>query len=150
MDLAGLNHDAQGTLRRARDIANERGLVRPTRCDILIGLLDSTEARQLLEIFKVEPGKVRSAVAFLAVAESGQEDPDAEERTVEFALAEAVRLGDSAAGSEHLVLALAGQSGSVAAGILESMGVILDSARKAVSGRHGHRQDGGPSTTRSP
>ena len=136
MDLLALNADANEALDHARARAAERGLNTSNLTDILIALVDSQEAVRLIELFETEPDSVRAASAFLSQSDIWT-DPDAEERTVDLARAEAARLGQSEAGPEHLVLALVRQLNSMPAGILESLGITLDSAREAVRYLHG-------------
>jgi hypothetical protein len=147
MDLPVLNAEARECLRRARGAATERGPNRADLSDILSALVESEPAVRLLELFEAEPDKVRAAVAFMSQGASSQTDPDAEERTVDLARAEAARLGQGETGPEHLILALARQQNSLPGGILESMGVTLDSAREAVRYLHGRVPDWQPPTS---
>src|SRR5207244_3129317 len=103
---------------------------------------------RLFELFEAEPEKVRAAVTFLSEGGARWEaDADAEERTVDLARAEAARLGQGETGPEHLVLALARQQHSLPSGILESMGLTLNSAREAVRFLHGQVPDWQPPTS---
>jgi hypothetical protein len=119
-------------------------LDRAEPAEILLGLLDSREAIRLLELFRVEPEKLRAGLAFMLQAGAWQTDANAEERIVDLARAEAARLGQSKAGSEHLLLALVREPGSMASGLLQSVGVTLDPAREAVRFLHGKVPDWQP------
>jgi hypothetical protein len=143
MDMPVLNAEAKEALRRARAAATERGLNRAELGDILGALVVSLPAVRLLELFEAEPDKLTAAVSSMSHG-SWQTDPDAEERTVDLARAEAARLGQSETGPDHLVLALVGQQSSLPGVILEAMGVTLDSARDAVRYLHGRVPDWQP------
>jgi hypothetical protein len=149
MDLPVLNGEAKEALRRARAAAIERGLNRADLSDILGALLESEQAVRLVELFEAEPDKIQAAVAFMSEGTSWQShpDPDAEERTVDLARAEAARLGQDETGPDHLILALVRQQNSMPGGILESMGLTLDSAREAVRYLHGLVPDWQPPTS---
>lgn len=144
MDAADLSVEAKEALERSRGLARERGLDRPEPAEILLGLLDSREAIRLLELFKVEPEKLRAGLAFMLQGGAWQTDANAEERIVDLARAEAARLGQSEAGCEHLLLALVREPGSMAAGLVQSVGVTLDPAREAVRFLHGKVPDWQP------
>ncbi len=141
MDLPALSADANASLRRARTVGSERGLARAELSDILVALMDDTGVVRLIELFEVEPDKIRTATTFRTQGPTWLTDADAEERTVDLARTEATRLGQDEAGSEHLLLALLRQSNSVPGGILESLGMNLDSAREAVRYLNGQVPD---------
>ncbi len=148
MDLPVLNAEAKEALRRARAVASERGLNPADLTDILGALVDSKPAVRLLELFDAEPDKVRAAVAFImSQGAPWLTDADAEDRTVDLARAEAARLGQDETGPEHLILALVRQQNSMPAGLLESMGLTVDSAREAVRYLHGQVPDWLPPTS---
>lgn len=141
MDVPALRADANASLQRARTVDFERGLARAELSDILVALMEDAGVARLLEMFKVEPDQIRSATTFLTQGPTWLTDSDAEERTVDLARAEAARLGQDEAGSEHLLLGLLRQPDSVPGGILTSLGVTLDSAREAVRYIHGQVPD---------
>ena len=148
MDLPVLSSDAEEAIHRARGTAGEHGRKGAALVDILIALLDSQQAVRLLEQFEPEPEKVRRAALFLTQHGAARHDPDAEERIVHLARSEAGRMGHGETGPEHLVLALAREAGSLAGGILESIGLTLDPAREAVRYLHGQVPDWQPPTNR--
>lgn len=137
MDFPALSGDASQALDRARGLARERGSDRAETVDVLLALLESPQAVRLLELFGGEPEPLRAGLTFILQRPAWQTDADAEDRTVDLARAEADRLGQAEAGSEHLLLALVREPGSVASGLLYSMGMTLDSARQAVRYLHG-------------
>jgi Clp amino terminal domain, pathogenicity island component len=150
MALPMLAPDAKDALRRAREVAEARGMRRADAADILVGLLESRDATRLLALFSTDPERIRTALAFLTLGTARPPDEDAEERTVDLARAEAERLEATEAGSDHLMLGLARQSGSAVASILESVGMTLGAGRDAVRYLHGLLSDWEPPAVRPP
>jgi excisionase family DNA binding protein len=116
---------------------------------LLLGLVregDGVSAK-VLNNLGVELNKVRSAVEFVI----GQGDrvvqgeigltPRAK-KVIELATDEARRLGHHYIGTEHLLLGLVREGEGIAAGVLESLGVNLDKARRETI-RVLTRRDGG-------
>jgi len=104
---------------------------------ILLGLVRENKgiAAHVLLNLGVEGDKVRSAVEFIigrgdriVVGEIGL-TPRAK-RVIELAVDEARRLNHSYIGTEHLLLGLVREGEGIAAGVLESLGVTLEKARK--------------------
>jgi ATP-dependent Clp protease ATP-binding subunit ClpC len=106
---------------------------------LLLGLVREGEgvAARVLENMNVELSKVRTAVEFIigrgdrpVVGEVGL-TPRAK-RVIELAIDEARRLGHNYIGTEHLLLGLVREGEGIAAGVLESLGVNLDTVRHQV------------------
>ena len=106
---------------------------------LLLGLVREGEgvAARVLENMDVELAKVRTAVEFIigrgdrpVVGEVGL-TPRAK-RVIELAIDEARRLRHDYIGTEHLLLGLVREGEGIAAGVLESLGVSLDRARREV------------------
>ena len=103
---------------------------------ILLGLIRESDgiAAKVLQNLGVEPAKVRSAVEFVVgkgEATGGGETgltPRAK-KVIELAVDEARRFQHNYIGTEHLLLGLLREGEGVAAGVLESVGVNLESAR---------------------
>lgn len=144
MDLPKLNAEAAEALHRARTHSAERDVASADLADILIELLDSPGAVQVLDLFEAETDKVRTALTFLTQGGVWSPDSDAELRTVDLAQIEASRLGQHETGSEHLLLGLLRQPGSLGSGLLESLGVTLGPAREAARFIHGQLPDWKP------
>ncbi len=104
---------------------------------ILLGLVrekDAVSARVLAR-FGIELQKVRSATEFIIgrgdrtiFGEIGY-TPRAK-KVIELALDEMRRMGNESISSEHILLGLVREGEGIAAGVLESMGVNLDSLRR--------------------
>ena len=104
---------------------------------LLLGLtrLDHSLARQILDHLGVEFQTVRTAIEFII----GQGDstfvgdpgltPRAK-KVIALAIAEAQSLGQMEAGSEHFLLGMVREGEGIAAGILASLGVHLESLRQ--------------------
>jgi ATP-dependent Clp protease ATP-binding subunit ClpA len=112
---------------------------------ILLGLVRENKgiATHVLLNLGVERDKVRSAVEFIigsgdriVVGEIGL-TPRAK-RVIELAVDEARRMNHSYIGTEHLLLGLVREGEGIAAGVLESLGVTLEKARKQTVRLLGH------------
>jgi ATP-dependent Clp protease ATP-binding subunit ClpC len=106
---------------------------------ILLGVIgvDGDAGAKVLVNLGVELPKVRTAVEFLidagqrpVVGEVGL--TPAAERVIELAIDEARRIQHRYLGTEHLLLGILRQGDSVAASVLESLGVNLGDARREV------------------
>ena len=107
---------------------------------ILLGLVRESDgvAARVLSNLNVELNKVRSAVEF--IIGRGEKSTSAEigltpraKKVIELAVDEARRLNHHYIGTEHLLIALMREGEGVAAGVLESLGVSLDSVRGETS-----------------
>ena len=112
---------------------------------ILLGLVRENKgiAAHVLLNLGAERDKVRSAVEYIigrgdriVVGEIGL-TPRAK-RVIELAVDEARRLNHSYIGTEHLLLGLVREGEGIAAGVLESLGVTLEKARKQTVRLLGH------------
>jgi ATP-dependent Clp protease ATP-binding subunit ClpC len=104
---------------------------------LLLGLVREGDgvAAKVLNNLGVELNKVRSAVEYVigqgdrvALGEIGL-TPRAK-KVLELAVDEARRLGHHYIGTEHLLLGLVREGEGIAAGVLESLGVNLEKARR--------------------
>ena len=107
---------------------------------ILLGLVRESDgvAARVLSNLNVELNKVRSAVEF--IIGRGEKTTSSEigltpraKKVIELAVDEARRLNHHYIGTEHLLIALMREGEGVAAGVLESLGVSLDSVRGETS-----------------
>src|SRR6266699_3004073 len=128
---------------------------------LLLGLVREGDgvAAKVLANLGVELNKVRSAVEFIigrgdraVMGEIGL-TPRAK-KVIELAVDEARRLGHHYIGTEHLLLGLVREGEGIAAGVLESLGVNLETARThtievlaRVSGDAGFQDTGDPGST---
>lgn len=145
MTHPSLNAEASAVLQRARELARQRDVDRADGVDILGALVDGeTGATQLLELFKVQPAQILTGTSFVPHGAGPLGNDETELRTVDLARAESARLGQEETGTEHLLLALLRQPGTVAAVILNSQDVTLDPAREAVRFIHGQVPDWQP------
>ena len=121
---------------------------------LLLGLLrveDGLAARVLWEL-GVELPRVRTAVEFIlqrgdrpVAGEVGL--TPAAKRVIELAIDESRRLGHRYIGTEHLLLGLVREGEGVAGGVLESLGVTLDTVRHEIVhllAEPGAHEPGGP------
>jgi len=107
---------------------------------LLLGLTregDSLAARVLNEL-GVDLMKVRGAVAFIIGGAEQTVRADVGltprvKKVIELSVVEARRLRHDYIGTEHLLLGLVCEGEGIAAGVLETMGVRLDTVRKAVT-----------------
>src|SRR5881394_4301087 len=104
---------------------------------ILLGLVREGDgvAARVLNNLGIELNKVRSAVEFIigrgdrmVMGEIGL-TPRAK-RVIELAVDEARRLNHHYIGTEHLLLGVVREGGGVGAGVLESLGVSVEQARR--------------------
>src|SRR2546425_4334472 len=107
---------------------------------LLLGLVREGEgvAARALDSLGIELSKARTAVEFKIGRGDGTTRPSEitlmprTKKIVELAIDEARKLGHSHIGTEHLLLGLLRESGTMASEVLESLGVSLDKARHQV------------------
>lgn len=106
---------------------------------LLLGLTRETDglAARVLHELGVDVNKVRSAAEF--ITGKGEQSVRGDvgltpraKKVIEYSVDEARRLRHDYIGTEHLLLGLLREGEGVAAGVLESLGVLLDVARGAV------------------
>lgn len=105
---------------------------------LLLGLTreENGPAALILENLGAEGAKIRSAIEFIisngpSRAGSGEigQTPRAQ-KAVQLAIEEANTLNDSLIGTQHLLFGLLREGEGIAAGVLESLGVTVEKARK--------------------
>ena len=104
---------------------------------LLLGLASEGEgiAAKVLTHFGMEPNKLCTQIELImgrgnhAVSGEISLTPRAE-TMIDFAAEEARRLGHHSIGAEHLLLGLVHEDQSIAAGVLESLGIKLGQVRK--------------------
>jgi diadenosine tetraphosphate (Ap4A) HIT family hydrolase len=107
---------------------------------LLLGLVREGEgvAARVLDSLGVELTKVRTALEFVVGRGDASTQPSEItltprlKKVIELAIDESRKLGHSHVGTEHLLLGIVREGGSVATGILESLGVSLEKARHEV------------------
>ena len=107
---------------------------------LLLGLVREGEgvAARVLDSLGVELSKARSAVEFIIGRGDATSTPSEitlsprTKKVIELGIDEARNLGHSHVGTEHLLLGLVREGGSVGAGVLQSLGVSLDTIREKV------------------
>src|SRR5919109_4351000 len=108
---------------------------------LLLGLVREGEgvAARVLDSLGVELSKVRTAVEFIIGRGDSTTSPSEitlsprTKKVIELAIDEARRLGHAHVGTEHLLLGLARESGTLANQVLESLGVTLDAVRNQLT-----------------
>jgi hypothetical protein len=146
MEFPPLSRGARDALDRARQAARARGVEDPEGVDVLVALLDSEAATRMLELFDDQPAKLGAALQLMTRGSVMQADGDAEQRIVDLARAEAGRFGHQETGADHLLLALVRESGSVGGGLLWSLGITIDTGRRALRFLHGQEDTWEPPT----
>ena len=107
---------------------------------LLLGLVRESEgvAGRVLERFGVELSKVRTAVEFIVGRGDSVTSPSEitlsprTKRVLELAAHEATQMNHSHVGTEHLLLGLLIEGQGMASGVIESLGIRLESLRQAV------------------
>src|ERR671935_520357 len=107
---------------------------------LLLGLVREGEgvAARVLDSLGVELSKVRTAVEFIIGRGDSTTSPSQitlsprTKKVVELSIDEARKLGHSYVGTEHLLLGIVREGGSIGAGVLQSLGVTLDQVRERV------------------
>ena len=118
---------------------------------LLLGLVREGEgvAARVLDSLGVELSKVRAAVEFTIGRGDATTSPSEitltprVKKIIELAIDEARKLGHSHVGTEHLLLGIVREGESVASGVLQSLGVKLETVRHQVIAALG-REAGGP------
>ena len=107
---------------------------------LLLGLIREGQgtAARALDSLGVDLGKARSSVEFIIGRGDSTVTPSditlspRTKKVVELAIDESRKLGHSYVGTEHLLLGVVREGGSVGAGVLQSLGVTLDQVRERV------------------
>ena len=118
---------------------------------LLLGLVREGEgvAAHVLESLDVPLSKVRSAVEFTIGRGDSTTTPSEitlsprTKKVIELAIDEMRKLGHSHVGTEHLLLGIVREGGSVATGVLQSLGVELEKVRHRVIGTLGQQAPAG-------
>jgi ATP-dependent Clp protease ATP-binding subunit ClpA len=108
---------------------------------LLLGLIREGEgvAARALNSLGVELSKARSEVEFIIGRGDSTTAPSEitlsprTQRVIELAIDEARKLGHSYVGTEHLLLGIVREGGSLATGVLQSLGVALEKVRAQVT-----------------
>jgi ATP-dependent Clp protease ATP-binding subunit ClpA len=117
---------------------------------LLLGLVREGEgvAARVLDSLGVELSKVRSAVEFTIGRGDATTSPSEitltprVKKIIELAIDEARKLGHSHVGTEHLLLGMVREGNSVASGVLQSLGIKLDTVRQQVIAALGRSASG--------
>ncbi len=107
---------------------------------LLLGLVREGEgtAARVLNSLGAELSKVRSAVEFMLGRGEATTAPSEitlsprTKKVIELAIDEARKLGHSHVGTEHLLLGIVREGGSIATGVLQSLGIELERVRLQV------------------
>jgi diadenosine tetraphosphate (Ap4A) HIT family hydrolase len=125
---------------------------------LLLGLIREGEgvAANVLQSLGVELAKARTAVEFVIGRGDSTTPPNditltpRLKKVIELAIDEAKKLGHSHVGTEHLLLGLVREGGSIGTGVLESLGVSLEKVRHQVIHTLGQQAPVGMPTRRDP
>jgi diadenosine tetraphosphate (Ap4A) HIT family hydrolase len=125
---------------------------------LLLGLIREGEgvAAKVMDSLGVELAKVRTSLESVVGRGESQTAPTEitltprTKRVIELAIDEAKQLGHSHVGTEHLLLGIVRDGGSVAVGMLESLGVSLERVRHQVIHTLGQQAPVGIRTRRDP
>jgi ATP-dependent Clp protease ATP-binding subunit ClpA len=107
---------------------------------LLLGLIREGEgvAARALSSLGVELSKARTSVEFIIGRGDATTSPSEitlsprTKKVIELAIDESRKLGHSHVGTEHLLLGIVREGGSIGAGVLQSLGVALDKVREQV------------------
>ena len=107
---------------------------------LLIGLIREEEgvAARALRTLGVELDKARTALGFIVGRGDAATSPSEimlsprTKKVIELAMDEARKLGKTGVSTEHILLGVAREGEGIASGILESLGVTMEKARKVV------------------
>jgi ATP-dependent Clp protease ATP-binding subunit ClpA len=118
---------------------------------LLLGLIREGEgvAARVLNSLGVDLSKARTSVEFIIGHGDATTSPSEitlsprTKRVIELAIDEARKLGHSYVGTEHLLLGVVREGGSIGAGVLQSLGVGLDQVRQQVIATLGQQHSGG-------
>src|SRR2546430_14748186 len=105
---------------------------------LLLGLVREGEgvAARVLDSLGVELSKARTSVEFIIGRGDATKSPSEitlstrTKKVIELAIDEARKLGHAYVGTEHLLLGIVREGGSIGAGVLESLGIGLDQVRE--------------------
>src|SRR2546426_5856289 len=118
---------------------------------LLLGLIREGEgvAARVLNSLGVDLSKARTSVEFIIGRGDSTTAPSEitlsprTKKVIELAIDEARKLGHSHVGTEHLLLGIVREAGSIGAGVLQSLGVSLDEVRHRVIAVLGNQRGGG-------
>jgi ATP-dependent Clp protease ATP-binding subunit ClpC len=134
--LGAVTGPALGALRRTVDAATRSGRTAIGAGDVVLGLLEQPRAAAtgILAALSVEQDEVRTLVE----AEIGRDRPAVVltlpvETVVRRAADNAQRLAEAAVGTDHLLLALASESGSSAMVALDRLGISAEAIRRQIA-----------------
>jgi ATP-dependent Clp protease ATP-binding subunit ClpA len=107
---------------------------------LLLGLIREGEgvAARVLDSLGVDLSKARTNVEFIIGRGDATTTPSEiilsprTKKVIELAIDESRKLGHSHVGTEHLLLGIVREGGSIGAGVLQSLGVALDKVREQV------------------
>src|SRR6185503_15986399 len=116
---------------------------------LLLGLVREGEgvAARVLDSLGVELSKARSSVEFIIGRGDSTTAPSEitlsprTKRVIELAIDEARKLGHSHVGTEHLLLGIVREGGSIGAGVLQDFGLALEKVREQVIATIGQHPD---------
>jgi ATP-dependent Clp protease ATP-binding subunit ClpA len=116
---------------------------------LLLGLIREGEgvAARALNSLGVELSRARTSVEFIigrgdsTIAPSEITLSPRTKKVIELAIDESRKLGHSHVGTEHLLLGVVREGGSIATGVLQSLGVTLDKVREQVIATLGEHPD---------
>ena len=125
---------------------------------LLLGLIREGEgiAANVLQSLGVELAKARTSVEFVIGRGDSTTPPNditltpRLKKVIELAIDEAKKLGHSHVGTEHLLLGMVREGGSIGTGVLESLGVTLEKVRHQVIATLGQQAPVGVPTRRDP
>jgi diadenosine tetraphosphate (Ap4A) HIT family hydrolase len=125
---------------------------------LLLGLMREGEgvAAKVLQSLGVELAKARTAVEFVIGRGDSATPPNditltpRVKKVIELAIDEAKKLGHSHVGTEHLLLGMVREGGSIGTGVLESLGVSLEKVRQQVIQTLGQQAPVGMRARRDP
>ncbi|KAB8194473.1 AAA domain-containing protein [Nonomuraea phyllanthi] len=140
-----LSASAREVLRRALDLAGERGAPDLDVLDILDALIDDDAISTTLRTAGVDPGRLRDRIDEVAGPGEAGEPPTTLSPAAKRAILDAQRvsraLGSSYIGPEHLLLAIAANPDTAAARLLIEQGVSANELQEAAMAGP-RRQDG--------
>jgi len=125
---------------------------------LLLGLIREGEgvAARVLNSLGVDLSKARTSVEFIIGRGDSTTAPSEitlsprTKKVIELAIDEARKLGHSHVGTEHLLLGIVREAGSIGAGVLQSLGVSLDEVRQRVIAVLGQQRGGGGEVVQTP
>ncbi|MEU8245559.1 ATP-dependent Clp protease ATP-binding subunit [Nonomuraea sp. NPDC048916] len=133
-----LSDSARQVLTGAMEHAGERGATDLDSLDLLQALTETEQTRALLQAAGVDIGRLRDRVAAVASEGTGTVAPPstlspAAKRTILDAQRISRALGSSYIGPEHLLLALAANTDSIAGALLREQGGTMNTLQNAIS-----------------